>query len=281
MDAAAQLCVSPHLYPSNGIFRYSKDNPQSACQSRSSLTGKQVSWTGKGYCFRSIAPKFCVTIACSMGASFDGRAEEMPGPPAVFSRINVRDPYKRLGISREASEEEIQEARNFLVSEYAGHAKSRESIEEAYDKIIMESFQARRKSKTSLKTSLKKKYAESPPWVRNLGNRFEVPSSKVILQRAVFFALLALWSIINPAEGGPAFQVAVSLAGCIYFLNKRLKSVWKSLIFGFGGLVVGWIFGSVLVPFLPPFLFPRNWSLELISALVSYLFLWFTCTYLK
>lgn len=35
----------------------------------------------------------------------------------VFPRLNVRDPYKRLGINREAGEEEIREARSYLASQ--------------------------------------------------------------------------------------------------------------------------------------------------------------------
>ncbi|CAN6295724.1 unnamed protein product [Urochloa humidicola] len=34
----------------------------------------------------------------------------------IFPRIHVKDPYQRLGISREASEEEIRAARNYLIS---------------------------------------------------------------------------------------------------------------------------------------------------------------------
>lgn len=217
----------------------------------------------------------------ALDASFYGRTNDMRGTPAFFQRINVRDPYKRLGVSRDASEEEIQEARNFLAGEYAEHERSRESIEAAFDKIIMESFRARKKSKINLKSNLKKKVAESPPWVRNVLNMFEVPSTQVILQRAVLFALLGVWSVMNSAEGGPAFQVAVSLAACIYLLNDRLKSIGRAFILGFGGLLVGWIFGSFLVPVIPPYLFPRTWSLELITALISYVFLWFSCTFLK
>jgi preprotein translocase subunit Sec63 len=36
---------------------------------------------------------------------------------SVFPRMNVRDPYKRLGISREAGEEEIREARSYLANQ--------------------------------------------------------------------------------------------------------------------------------------------------------------------
>lgn len=93
---------------------------------------------------------------------------------------------------------------------YNGHERSRESIESAYDKIIMESFRDRKKSKINLKSNLKKKVSESPAWVQNLANMVEVPSSTVIGQRAALFALLGVWSVFNPAEGGPAFQVSFS-----------------------------------------------------------------------
>jgi hypothetical protein len=39
-------------------------------------------------------------------------------------------------VSREASFEEVQEARNFLVEQYNAHAASKESIELALDAIL-------------------------------------------------------------------------------------------------------------------------------------------------
>lgn len=268
MEAAAGFRVSRP--PTHLVL--GRCNP--ASQSRLLSFREPVSWTYKR--FRVSHPNTGIT--CALDNAYDG---ETLGHTSVFPRINVRDPYKRLGVSRDSSEEEIQEARNFLAEQYVGHERSRESIEAAHDKIIMESFRARKKSKINLKSNLKKKVADSPPWVRNFLSFFETPSSQVILQRAVFFALMGVWSVMNPAEGGPAFQVAVSLAGCIYLLNYRLKSVGRSFILGFGGLVVGWVFGSFLLPVLPTALLPASWSLELLTALISYVFMWFSCTFLK
>lgn len=59
--------------------------------------------------------------------------------------MNVWDPYKHLGVSSDASSEEIRGARNFLVEQYAGHERSVESIEAAYEKLLMASFRARKK----------------------------------------------------------------------------------------------------------------------------------------
>lgn len=117
------------------------------------------------------------------------------------------DPYRCLGISRDASDEEIWASRNFLLEQYSGHERSAESIEAAFEKILMDSFQQRKKTKINLKTKLKKKVEESPPWIKNLLNFVELPPTDVIFRRLFLFAFMGGWSIMNSAEGGPAFQV--------------------------------------------------------------------------
>ncbi|XP_022738684.1 protein CHAPERONE-LIKE PROTEIN OF POR1, chloroplastic-like isoform X2 [Durio zibethinus] len=161
-------------------------------------------------------------------------AVDMPygGNAPTFPRIRVWDPYKRLGISPYASEEEIWSARNFLLQQYGGHERSEESIEAAFEKLLMASFQNRKKAKINLKSRLKKKVEESPPWIKNLLNFVELPPVEVIFRRLFLFAFMGGWSIMNSSEGGPAFQVAVSLAACIYFLNEKTKSLARAFIIG-------------------------------------------------
>ncbi|XP_047333041.1 protein CHAPERONE-LIKE PROTEIN OF POR1, chloroplastic isoform X1 [Impatiens glandulifera] len=151
----------------------------------------------------------------------------------VFPRVNVWNPYKRLGIPIDASEEEVWGSRNFLLDQYGSHERSAESIEAAFEKLLMTSFVSRRKSKINLKSKLKKKVEESPPWVKNLLSFVELPPTVIILRRLFLFAFMAGWSIMNSAETGPAFQVAISLAACIYFLNDKTKSIARASIIGF------------------------------------------------
>ncbi|KAJ8536357.1 hypothetical protein K7X08_034758 [Anisodus acutangulus] len=198
-----------------------------------------------------------------------------------FSRANVWDPYKRLGISRDASEEEVWSSRNFLLNQYANHERSAESIEAAFEKILMASFINRKKTKINLKTRLKKKVEESPLWVQNLLNFVELPPSVIILRRLFLFGFMACWSVMNSAEAGPAFQVAISFGACVYFLNDKTKSLGRAAIIGFGGLVAGWFCGSLLVPMIPSFLLQPTWSLELLTSLFIYVSLFLSCTFLK
>ncbi|RZC64624.1 hypothetical protein C5167_008311 [Papaver somniferum] len=67
-------------------------------------------------------------IKSGMDTSFGGDMNFESGAN-IFPRINIKDPYKRLGISKEASEEEIQAARTFLINRYAGRKPSVDAVE--------------------------------------------------------------------------------------------------------------------------------------------------------
>ncbi|XP_066352901.1 protein CHAPERONE-LIKE PROTEIN OF POR1, chloroplastic-like [Miscanthus floridulus] len=203
------------------------------------------------------------------------------GHTPVFPRQQSWDPYKLLGVDHDASEEEVQSARNFLLKQYAGYEESEEAIEGAYDKIIMNSYSHRKKSNINLKSKLKKQVEESPSWLKALLGYFEVPSLEIILRRFAFFAFFAGWSIATSAETGPTFQLALSLVSCIYFLNEKMKNLVRASTTGLGVFVGGWILGSFLVPVIPAFIIPPTWSLELLTSLTAYVFMFLGCTFLK
>ncbi|CAN4088295.1 unnamed protein product [Withania somnifera] len=213
-------------------------------------------------------------VKCAADTAYGGNTPK-------FLRLNVWDPYKRLGISHDASEEEVWSSRNFLLNQYANHERSAESIEAAFEKILMASFIKRKKTKINLKTRLKKQVEESPPWVQNLLSFVELPPPVIIMRRLFLFGFMACWSLMNSAETGPAFQVALSFGACVYFLNDKTKSLGRAALIGFGGLVAGWFCGSLLVPMIPTFLLQPTWSLELLTSLFIYLFLFLSCTFLK
>ncbi|KAL1213359.1 Protein CHAPERONE-LIKE PROTEIN OF POR1 [Cardamine amara subsp. amara] len=223
--------------------------------------------------FRNVSRSF-KSPRCAVDSPYGGNVP-------TFPRTRVWDPYKRLGISPYASEEEIWASRNFLLQQYSGHERSEESIEGAFEKLLMSSFIRRKKTKINLKTRLKKKVEESPPWVKTLLEFVEMPPMDTIFRRLFLFAFMGGWSIMNSAEGGPAFQVAVSLAACIYFLNEKTKSLGRACVIGIGALAAGWFCGSLIIPMIPTFLIHPTWTLELLTSLVVYGFLFLSCTFLK
>ncbi|KAI9196896.1 hypothetical protein LWI28_027930 [Acer negundo] len=176
-----------------------------------SLPSSPINWDLVWYLFGSCQnTKKAVTPCPISRRDFISRCSvDTPygGNVPTFPRGNVWDPYKWLGVSPYASEEEIWGSCNFLLQQFAGHERSEESIEAAFEKLLMTSFKQRKKTKIYLKSRLKKKVEESPPWIQNLLNFVEFPPMEIIFRRLFLFAFMGGWSIMNSAEGGPAFQL--------------------------------------------------------------------------
>ena len=150
---------------------------------------------------------------------------------AIFPRINMKDPYKRLGLSREASEEEIQAARNFLIQKYAVHKPSVEAIESAHDKIIMQKFYERRNPKINIKKKVRD--VTQSRFVQAVVSRFRTPSMDFIIKTSITFIILGAVTVLFPTEEGPTLQVAISLIMTIYFIYDRLKSKMRAFLYGY------------------------------------------------
>ncbi|XP_068640555.1 protein CHAPERONE-LIKE PROTEIN OF POR1, chloroplastic-like [Aristolochia californica] len=217
-------------------------------------------------------------IQNAIDASFGDISDDSNGT-AVFPRINVRDPYKRLGISREASEEEIQAARNFLINKYAGHKPSVDAIESAHDKIIMQSFYEKKNPRINIKKKIRE--VSQSRIVTALTSRFEAPSTKFIIKTSIAFVVLGTLTILFPTDEGPTLQVAISLIASIYFIYNRLKNRIRAFLYGVGAFIFSWLLGTFLmVSVIPPILKgPR--SLEVTTSLITFLLLWVSSTYLK
>jgi hypothetical protein len=136
--------------------------------------------------------------------------------------VKERDPYRRLGIDAEASYEEVQDARNYLVDTYRGHSAGVESIEAAFDRIIQDKLNTRKKAK-GLRLARKKERDPNyvPPFLERLKSRFERPDDQTIVRRAVIYAIMAGWAIVQSTSSGPAFQMAISFGLTVYFLHEK------------------------------------------------------------
>lgn len=154
----------------------------------------------------------------------------LPLGAVIFPRINVKDPYKRLGISKEASEDEIQSARNFLIQTHGGHKASVDAIEAAHDKIIMQKFYERKNPKINVKKKVRE--VTQHKYVQAVTSRFRTPSTKVIVKTSIAFLVLGVLTVLFPTEEGPTLQVAISLIATMYFIHDRLKSKLRAFLYG-------------------------------------------------
>ena len=139
------------------------------------------------------------------------------------------DPYKRLGISREASDEEIQDARNFLVQQYGGHKPSVEAIESALTSIIYQQLRARKDPPIDFKKQYKS--VSQSRVVQAVRSRFRTPATQFIVKTSIAFLVLGALTFLFPTEEGPTLQVAISLLATIYFIHERLQSKWRAFLY--------------------------------------------------
>ncbi|XP_045786031.1 protein CHAPERONE-LIKE PROTEIN OF POR1, chloroplastic isoform X1 [Trifolium pratense] len=249
-----------------------------------SVAGKSIQGTAfpgvERTCFPSLRIKCnrrqVQLVKSAMDASFGDNDSA-----AVFPRINVNDPYKRLGISKEASEEEIQGARNFLIQKYAGHKPSVDSIESAHDKIIMQKFYERKNPKIDVKKKIRA--VNQSRFVQAVRGRFRTPSTTFILKTSLAFLLLGVLTVLFPTEEGPTLQVAISLFATTYFVYDRLKSKIRAVLYGAGAFIFSWLLGTFLmvsvIPPIPLIKGPR--AFEVITSLITYVLLWISSTYLR
>ncbi|KAM3225647.1 hypothetical protein ACQJBY_058403 [Aegilops geniculata] len=109
----------------------------------------------------------------------------------------------------------------------------------------------------------------------------------VVSKRFALFGFIAGWSIATTAETGPTFQLALALVSCIYFLDDKMKNLGRASATGLvstciatymlGLFASGWVVGLLVVPVIPAFILARTWCLELLTSLVTYVFLFLGC----
>lgn len=177
--------------------------------------------------------------AASIG---EGRTPDEPSFEEFkpFPRIRERDSYRCLGISKDASFEEVQDARNYLCEQYSWHEPSKEAIELAFDDIIQEKLRSRHKHgfrppKTGRKTDMRADTRVS--LAQRVSGLFDpTVTTRTIVNEAVVFGALAIWVFFCADQ---SFPLAATFAYSVYqFQSKRIKRNPEGPFFG-GNAIVG------------------------------------------
>ncbi|KAK9817257.1 hypothetical protein WJX72_011944 [[Myrmecia] bisecta] len=213
----------------------------------------------------------------------------------VFPRIKERDPYRRLGVSHEASFEEVQDARNFLYAQYKAHGPSREAIEMAFDSILGDKMKVRHKygfkpPRTGRKTDAAGD-ALRPSLIQRIKDRMEpsVPKTTLVNDGSIFVAL-GIWAAWQSASADPTLPLGAAICFCAWRLfDKRRKRnpdgpyfgnspLWGALGATVLGLVAGGLLSWLLVQFSP---IPPSFRPEAIGLFFMTLILGFVSIFLK
>jgi len=160
-------------------------------------------------------------------------------------------PYQVLGVSEEASFEEIQSARARLLASLAADEAQQERVEQAYDAILMQRLRLRKEGKIPVPDRIR--YAEQRPGSPGpevglprpvkkipfgLNRWLDTPSVATALWSAGILGGLLGWVVLSPEEY-PSLQLALGLMTSIYFLYRKERRFLRSFFLALAALILG------------------------------------------
>ncbi|MEM9922349.1 MAG: CPP1-like family protein [Cyanobacteria bacterium P01_D01_bin.50] len=208
--------------------------------------------------------------------------------------MSDQNPYEKLGVSEDASFEEIQDTRNRLVEEYSGDNKRLEMIEVAYDAVLMDRLRMRQEGKikvperirfperieqvTPLESSVPKK--QSPPWLQRMVDK---PSTLDVVVPGVWYLGLSANSLFYRTPGDQILQLMLVLGVgvSIYFLNRKESRFGRAVLLTLVGLIVGLVVGGLIASALVEQLASANFTTNQLASVITFILLWLICSFLK
>lgn len=202
--------------------------------------------------------------------------------------------YEELGLTEDATFDDIQAARSRLLQQYSGDRKRLETIEAAYDAILMERLRMRQEGKIKVPEGIRfaERLSQSPPqeslaptkqspaWLQNLG---DTPSlTDILLPGGLFLGLSAL-SVFYTAGGVQVLQLAliVGVGLSLYFLNRKEQKFGRAVLLTVLGLIAGLVVGGLVGSLLLNQIASVNLTLEQFSTVLTFILLWLISSFLR
>lgn len=195
-------------------------------------------------------------------------------------------PYERLGVTKNASFDEIQEAKKKLTLKYQNDTAVVETIEAAYDAIIMDRLRMRQEgkikvpdqirfpvNKVSTKVSVSNDNTsntvkKAPSWLQKL---MDNPSVKEVSISGVIFLVLAIITAFAENHETLPFLLTIGVGTSFYFLYQKQRFFWRSV----GIIFVVFIFGISLGNILATSIINSGLSISITSEQFSAMFTFF------
>lgn len=201
-------------------------------------------------------------------------------------------PYELLGVTEDASFEEVQEARGRLAQQYSDDQRHLQTIEAAYDAILMERLRMRQEGKIKVPERIRfpERVVEPTPEVTPLATNtspawlkqwVDTPSRTEVLWSTGVFLGLGLLSFYPVANDGILqLTLALGVGANLYFLNRKEHKFGRSVLLTVGALIVGLLLGGVLGATVPLSIVPGLTAEKLIT-LVTFLIMWLVSSFVR
>jgi len=208
--------------------------------------------------------------------------------------MSDQNPYEKLGVTEDASFDEIQDAKKRLMQQHCGDQKLVEAVEAAYDAIIMDRLRMRQEGKIKVPERIRfperlpqtpQSITQSPvkgslSWLQRL---LDTPTPGSLIGPAVSFLLLSGLTVFYRAPDESILPLVLALGvGCnIYFLNRKERQFGRAVLLTLLGLLVGVGLGTWLGGLALTQLTNIGLTTEKFATLVTLVFLWLISSFLR
>lgn len=151
------------------------------------------------------------------------------------------NPYEQLGVTEDASFDEIQAARSRLLEDSPEDTNQSEAVEMAYDAVLMDRLRLRQEGRIKVPEKIRfperspevaveappKPPVQLPDWLRDT---LDSPERNELLWPSVAFFGGAIVSLLLPPTQDATLQLilALGVGGCFYFLNRKTGKFGRS-----------------------------------------------------
>jgi len=207
--------------------------------------------------------------------------------------MSDQSPYEKLGVSEDASFDEIQDVRNRLLEQHGGDGNVREVIEAAYDAILMERLRMRQEGKIKVPERIRfpeKRFPSSPQTSQTLGQQspawlkrsIDKPKLTDVLLPGAWYLGLSATSVLYPGGSGQVLQLSlvVGVAIGVYFLNRKEGKFGRAVLFTLVSLIAGLIAGGLLAGLILP-LPLITLTANQFSTLLTFILMWLVSSFLR
>lgn len=209
--------------------------------------------------------------------------------------MSDQSPYERLGVTEDASFDEIQDAKGRLMQQHRGDQKLVEAVEAAYDAIIMDRLRMRQEGKIKVPERIRfpEKLSQSPPsfsqapvnnspaWLQRL---VDTPSPGDMLWSAISFLLLGGVTIFYRTQEESSLLslvLALGVACNIYFLNRKERQFGRAVLLTLAGLLIGVTLGSFLGGSLAASINSIGLTPDKFATVVTFFVFWLISSFLR
>jgi hypothetical protein len=204
------------------------------------------------------------------------------------------NPYEKLGVSEDASFDEIQDVRTRLLEQYSGDAKHLEIIEASYDAILMDRLRMRQEGKIKVPERIRfperlmqalPKEVPTPRDKTSLGLQkfLDTPSAADIFLPAAWYLGLSAITLFYQMGGDQVVQLVlpVGVILSIYFLNRKENRLGRSVLLSFGTLIIGLTLGAFIASWVTSAIPFIKMTANQFSTVLTFILFWLTSSFLR